>query len=95
MPSTFLTAQAKPSNALAGSNGIGDIGKSLQGPSKFQLCDSSVRSIITAGCEKVISEEPTITEYDTIVGDGDCGMFNVPHHLEHIQTVHLLRHALK
>jgi dihydroxyacetone kinase len=95
MPPAFLAAQAKPSNALAGSNGIENIGKSRQRPSKFQLSDSLVRRIITAGCEKVISEEPTITEYDAIVGDGDCGMLNAPPYLEHVQTVQLLRHVLK
>jgi DAK2 domain len=29
--------------------------------------------MIKAGCESLIKEEPMITEYDTIVGDGDCG----------------------
>jgi hypothetical protein len=29
--------------------------------------------MIVAGCESVIKDEPKITEYDTIVGDGDCG----------------------
>lgn len=41
--------------------------------SNIQFSDSEVRKIITAGCESVIKDEPTITEYDTIVGDGDCG----------------------
>lgn len=35
--------------------------------------DAQVRARIHAGCAAVIKEEPTITEYDTIVGDGDCG----------------------
>lgn len=35
--------------------------------------DAEVRRRIEAGCNAVIKEEPTITEYDTIVGDGDCG----------------------
>lgn len=29
--------------------------------------------MINAGCDSVIKDEPAITEYDTIVGDGDCG----------------------
>jgi hypothetical protein len=29
--------------------------------------------MIEAGCNSVIKDEPAITEYDTIVGDGDCG----------------------
>lgn len=28
---------------------------------------------ITDGCQALIAAEPTITQYDTIVGDGDCG----------------------
>lgn len=35
--------------------------------------DATVRKSIENGCNAVIKEEPTITEYDTIVGDGDCG----------------------
>lgn len=35
--------------------------------------DATVRASITSGCNAVIAEEPTITDYDTIVGDGDCG----------------------
>jgi hypothetical protein len=35
--------------------------------------DSTLRKRIKAGCDAVIKAEPTITEYDTIVGDGDCG----------------------
>ena len=29
--------------------------------------------MINSGCESVIKDEPAITEYDTVVGDGDCG----------------------
>ncbi|KAF2718582.1 Dak phosphatase, partial [Polychaeton citri CBS 116435] len=35
--------------------------------------DAEVRKRIEAGCDAVIKAEPIITEYDTIVGDGDCG----------------------
>ena len=35
--------------------------------------DAEARKRIKAGCNAVIKEEPTITEYDTVVGDGDCG----------------------
>ena len=44
-----------------------------KGSSTIEFSDSQIRKVITAGCESVIKEEPTITEYDTIVGDGDCG----------------------
>lgn len=29
---------------------------------------------VTAACETVIKAEPEITKYDTIAGDGDCGL---------------------
>ena len=35
--------------------------------------DTEVRKRIQSGCDAVIKAESTITEYDTIVGDGDCG----------------------
>lgn len=35
--------------------------------------DGQVRKRIESACNAVISEEPTITKYDEIVGDGDCG----------------------
>jgi len=73
VPSIFLKAQPKPSNILASKNGTASVGKPKEGTSKIQLSDAKVRKIITAGCERVIKEEPTITKYDTIVGDGDCG----------------------
>lgn len=28
---------------------------------------------VKAACEKVSAGEPTLTEYDTVLGDGDCG----------------------
>jgi hypothetical protein len=73
VPSIFLSPQSKPTNSLASNNETVTSGKPREGTSKIQLSDTQVRKIITAGCERVIKEEPTITEYDTIVGDGDCG----------------------
>lgn len=35
--------------------------------------NATVRACIERGCNAVIGEEPTITRYDEIVGDGDCG----------------------
>jgi dihydroxyacetone kinase len=32
------------------------------------------RRRVSAACENVIAAEPQITHFDTIVGDGDCGM---------------------
>ena len=33
-----------------------------------------VKSVLEPALEKVIAEEATITKYDTVVGDGDCGI---------------------
>ncbi|KAE9363557.1 Dak phosphatase [Stipitochalara longipes BDJ] len=73
VPSIFLSPQSKPTNTLARKTETTSSAKSRGGTSKIHFSDSQVRKIITAGCERVIKEEPTITEYDTIVGDGDCG----------------------
>lgn len=40
---------------------------------EIQLDVTEVRERILAGCQSLINNEPLITEYDTIVGDGDCG----------------------
>lgn len=73
VPSIFLGPQSKPANSLTSKSETVPSAKPREGTSKIQLSDSRVRKIITAGCERVIKEESTITEYDTIVGDGDCG----------------------
>lgn len=39
----------------------------------MSFSDEDVRNRIQSGCNAVIKEEPTITEYDTVVGDADCG----------------------
>ena len=39
----------------------------------LRFSDAQVRASIRSGCEAIIAEEPTITRYDEIVGDGDCG----------------------
>jgi dihydroxyacetone kinase len=31
-------------------------------------------AVVRAVCERIIAIEPTITEYDTVCGDGDCGL---------------------
>jgi hypothetical protein len=73
VPSEYLAPQSKPSNTLATTTAAASSTKAKAGTYKIQFCDPKIRKIITAGCERVIKEEPTITEYDTIVGDGDCG----------------------
>jgi len=47
--------------------------KPKAGAFNIQVPDAQARKVITAGCERLIKDEPTITQYDEIVGDGDCG----------------------
>lgn len=34
----------------------------------------ATRAILTAGLDRLIAAEPDVTRYDTVVGDGDCGI---------------------
>ncbi|EER38829.1 dihydroxyacetone kinase [Histoplasma capsulatum var. duboisii H88] len=43
-------------------------------PSNFQLDPTILKKVLTSGLNRVIDAEPLITKYDTIVGDGDCGI---------------------
>lgn len=72
--SHYLSAQPRPKadQATAGAETSSKSTASLSS-SKMTFVDAEVRKRIEAGCNAVIKEEPTITEYDTIVGDGDCG----------------------
>ncbi|KAL4920469.1 Dak1 domain-containing protein [Aspergillus aurantiobrunneus] len=45
-----------------------------QPPSNVKLDISIVRKVLGAALKRVIEAEPQITRYDTIVGDGDCGI---------------------
>ncbi|EKD15396.1 uncharacterized protein L3040_001763 [Drepanopeziza brunnea f. sp. 'multigermtubi'] len=72
LPAYLLTPQAKPTNPLASANDSAPSEPS-DITSAITFSDAQVRRMVTAGCERVIKEESTITEYDTIVGDGDCG----------------------
>lgn len=75
VPSNMLSAQSKPKKHTAANTADGEALSKVLSPShaKMQFNDAEVRKRIQAGCNAVIKEEPTITEYDTIVGDGDCG----------------------
>lgn len=35
---------------------------------------AALKKVLSSGLKRVIEAEPTITHYDTIVGDGDCGV---------------------
>ena len=36
-------------------------------------CQNAI-NVVKAVCQRIIDIEPKITEYDTICGDGDCGL---------------------
>lgn len=73
IPQHLLAPQAKPSNPLAQEEAsqVPPSSKSLT--SSIIFSDTDVRRRIEAGCNAVIAQEATITHYDEIVGDGDCG----------------------
>jgi hypothetical protein len=73
IPTILLTAHEKSANTLSKTNGAVAAPTSRQKSAKLKFTDDEIRKIITQGCESVIQAEATITEYDTIVGDGDCG----------------------
>ncbi|QMW33226.1 hypothetical protein G4B84_008657, partial [Aspergillus flavus NRRL3357] len=45
-----------------------------QQPSNLKLDPATIRKVLGAGLRRIIDAEPTVTRYDTIVGDGDCGV---------------------
>lgn len=42
--------------------------------SNLQLDPTILKKVLGAGLQRVINAEPEVTRYDTIVGDGDCGI---------------------
>ena len=71
--SSYLSAQAQPKPALASAQKQSSSSSIPSSTSKVTFSDAEVRRRISAACSAVISSEARITEYDTIVGDGDCG----------------------
>ncbi|KAF7554049.1 hypothetical protein G7046_g6926 [Stylonectria norvegica] len=43
-------------------------------PSGLKIDATQATSALTTGLERVIAAEPEVTKYDTVVGDGDCGI---------------------
>ncbi|EAU36961.1 conserved hypothetical protein [Aspergillus terreus NIH2624] len=43
-------------------------------PSNVKLDPAVLKKVLGAGLKRVIAAEPQVTRYDTIVGDGDCGV---------------------
>ena len=42
--------------------------------SGLKLDPETTKTALTAGLERLIAAEPDVTKYDTVVGDGDCGI---------------------
>jgi len=42
--------------------------------SNLTLDNAEAKKVLKAGLERVIAAEPDVTHYDTVVGDGDCGI---------------------
>ncbi|TDZ59850.1 Dihydroxyacetone kinase 1 [Colletotrichum trifolii] len=51
----------------------GDAGQATK-PSDLKYDPAAATKAITAALNRVIAAEPEVTKYDTIVGDGDCGI---------------------
>lgn len=43
-------------------------------PSNLSLDPKKAHAVLKAGLDKMIVAEPEVTRYDTIIGDGDCGI---------------------
>ena len=48
-------------------------GKKIQA-SGLKINPETTKAILTAGLQRLIAAEPDVTRYDTVVGDGDCGI---------------------
>ncbi|KAF5593042.1 dihydroxyacetone kinase [Fusarium subglutinans] len=69
-PVQASTWEAKNNNTRTGRAGaIGDIKSS-----GLKTDPSTAQAVLKKGLQKVIDAEPEVTHYDTIVGDGDCGI---------------------
>ena len=43
-------------------------------PSNIRLSPETLKSVLRPALERLIAAEPEVTKYDTVVGDGDCGV---------------------
>lgn len=53
--------------------GTASTGENIQA-SGLKINPEIAKKTLTAGLERVIAAEPDVTRYDTVVGDGDCGI---------------------
>ncbi|KAI0598200.1 Dak1 domain-containing protein [Biscogniauxia sp. FL1348] len=64
------TWEAKNTNTREDST---DSGQSTK-PSGVKIDTTAFSATLTAGLQALVAAEPDITKYDTVVGDGDCGI---------------------
>ncbi|KAF2092222.1 Dak phosphatase [Saccharata proteae CBS 121410] len=75
IPRSHLPPQPQPTPTLPSPQlGRTDSITTPAAPCTLTFSSASIRRRLTAGCKAVIAAEPAITHYDTIVGDGDCGI---------------------
>ncbi|EZG11258.1 dihydroxyacetone kinase [Trichophyton rubrum CBS 735.88] len=48
--------------------------RAVEKPSNLNLDPAILKKVLSSGLDRVIKAEPLVTRYDTIVGDGDCGI---------------------
>ncbi|TVY76102.1 Dihydroxyacetone kinase, partial [Lachnellula suecica] len=64
------TWEAKSSETRGGSSAGNEDVK----PSGLKISPETTKTVLTAGLQRLIAAEPDVTKYDTVVGDGDCGI---------------------
>ncbi|KAJ4314050.1 dihydroxyacetone kinase Dak1 [Fusarium piperis] len=69
-PIQSRTWEAKNSATRTGNDGASQDAQ----PSDLKIDASAAQSALKRALEKVIAAEPDVTRYDTVVGDGDCGI---------------------
>ncbi|RSM14499.1 hypothetical protein CDV31_005388 [Fusarium ambrosium] len=69
-PIQSRTWEAKNSATRTGNDGASQDAQ----PSDLKIDASSAQAAFKRALEKVIAAEPEVTRYDTVVGDGDCGI---------------------
>ncbi|KAF2763236.1 Dak phosphatase [Pseudovirgaria hyperparasitica] len=74
VPRAILTPLTQPSNPLLEDSQSIHTSPVTANSANIVFEDALVRQILTQGCSALIAAEPVVTEYDTIVGDGDCGL---------------------
>ncbi|KAL8400554.1 hypothetical protein RB594_000810 [Gaeumannomyces avenae] len=68
-----ISAESWGSKNSATREGNADEQKEVQ-PSGLKIDAAAAQKALTAALERVISVEAEVTKYDTVVGDGDCGI---------------------